>query len=153
MIPLEPATIRGLFSSEYEPVLTVSPRAWGRTWAPDLQLDWTLDGDAWVSERGARVASAPFLGVIGMPPPEPGEHSTTPPRRWGGNVDCKELVAGTTLYLPIPVDGALVLAGDGHGAQGDGEVSGRRSSISWSASWDSSASTRSRSRASPSISA
>ena len=59
-----------------------------------------------------------------MPPPEPGEHTTTPPRRWGGNIDCKELVAGTTLYLPIPVDGALLMAGDGHGAQGDGEVSG-----------------------------
>jgi len=59
-----------------------------------------------------------------MPPDEPGEHSTIPPRRWGGNIDCKELVAGTALYLPIPVDGALVMAGDGHGAQGDGEVSG-----------------------------
>jgi acetamidase/formamidase len=66
----------------------------------------------------------PFLGVMGMPPPEPGVHSTTPPRRWGGNLDCKELVAGTTLYLPIPVDGALFSAGDGHAAQGDGEVSG-----------------------------
>ena len=70
------------------------------------------------------MRSAPFLGVLGMPPPEPGEHSTTPPRRWGGNIDCKELVAGTALYLPIPVDGALLMAGDGHGAQGDGEVSG-----------------------------
>jgi acetamidase/formamidase len=59
-----------------------------------------------------------------MPPPEPGEHTTTPPRRWGGNIDCKELVAGTTLFLPIPVDGALLMAGDGHGTQGDGEVSG-----------------------------
>jgi acetamidase/formamidase len=66
----------------------------------------------------------PFLGVMGMPPPEPGTHSTIPPRRWGGNIDCKELVAGTTLYLPIPVDGALFSAGDGHAAQGDGEVSG-----------------------------
>jgi acetamidase/formamidase len=66
----------------------------------------------------------PFLGVLGMPPPELGAHSTVPPRRWGGNIDCKELVAGTTLYLPIPVDGALFSAGDGHAAQGDGEVSG-----------------------------
>jgi acetamidase/formamidase len=66
----------------------------------------------------------PFLGVMGMPPPEPGVHSTIPPRRWGGNLDCKELVAGSTLYLPIPVDGALFSAGDGHAAQGDGEVSG-----------------------------
>jgi acetamidase/formamidase len=46
------------------------------------------------------------------------------PRRGGGNIDCKLLVAGTTLYLPIPVDGALLSAGDGHAAQGDGEVSG-----------------------------
>jgi acetamidase/formamidase len=61
---------------------------------------------------------------MGMPPPEPGVHSTIPPRRWGGNLDCKELVAGSTLYLPIPVDGALFSAGDGHAAQGDGEVSG-----------------------------
>ena len=37
-------------------------------------------------------------------------HSTGPPRRWGGNIDCKELVAGTTLFLPITVDGALFSA-------------------------------------------
>ena len=61
---------------------------------------------------------------MGMPPDEPGRHSTAPPRRCGGNIDCKELVAGTTLYLPISVDGALFSAGDGHAAQGDGEVSG-----------------------------
>ena len=53
-----------------------------------------------------------------------GVHSTGPPRRWGGNIDCKLLVAGTTLFLPIPVDGALLSAGDGHARQGDGEVSG-----------------------------
>jgi acetamidase/formamidase len=58
-----------------------------------------------------------------MPPDEPGIHSTAPPRRSGGNIDCKELVAGTRLFLPIPVDGALLSAGDGHAAQGDGEVS------------------------------
>ncbi|HEY5694548.1 MAG TPA: acetamidase/formamidase family protein [Gaiellaceae bacterium] len=102
----------------------VTPRSWGVTFARDLRLLWSLDGDTWISERGSRVAAAPFLGVIGMPPPEPGEHSTIPPRLWGGNIDCKELVAGTTLYLPIPVDGALLMGGDGHGAQGDGEVSG-----------------------------
>jgi acetamidase/formamidase len=70
------------------------------------------------------VTLAPFLGVMGMPPDEPGRHSTAPPRRSGGNIDCKELVAGATLYLPISVDGALFSAGDGHAAQGDGEVSG-----------------------------
>jgi len=88
-------------------------------------LDWTLDADAatGVDGAGRRVALRPFLGVIGMPPDEPGTHSTSPPRRCGGNIDCKELVEGTTLFLPIAVDGALLSAGDGHAAQGDGEVS------------------------------
>ena len=88
-------------------------------------LVWELDPDAGSGRdrAGREVRLRPFLGVLGMPPPEPGVHSTTPPRPCGGNVDCKELVAGTTLYLPIPVDGALFSAGDGHAAQGDGEVS------------------------------
>jgi acetamidase/formamidase len=87
---------------------------------------WELDADAMTGRNryGHTVALRPFLGVLGMPPPEPGRHSTTPPRVWGGNLDCKELVAGSTLYLPVPVDGALFSAGDGHAAQGDGEVSG-----------------------------
>ncbi|HET7573085.1 MAG TPA: acetamidase/formamidase family protein [Gaiellaceae bacterium] len=101
----------------------IVPRPWGVTWGNGERFDWTLDGEVWRLGRRA-VRSAPFLGVVGMPPPEPGEHSTIPPRRFGGNVDCKELVAGTTLFLPIPVDGALLMAGDAHGAQGDGEVSG-----------------------------
>ena len=90
-----------------------------------LTLLWELDADAGIgrSESGHEVALHPFLGVIGMPPDEPGIHSTAPPRPCGGNIDCKELVAGTTLYLPISVDGALLSAGDGHAAQGDGEVS------------------------------
>jgi acetamidase/formamidase len=102
----------------------VTPRGWGATFAHGDSFLWTLDGASATDDRGVTVALAPFLGVIGMPPPEPGVHSTIPPRRFGGNIDCKLLVAGTTLYLPIPVDGALLSAGDGHGAQGDGEVSG-----------------------------
>ena len=101
----------------------VTTRDWGATFGDGELFHWRLDGDVWRLDDLA-VASAPFLGVIGMPPPEPGIHSTIPPRRFGGNIDCKLLVAGTTLFLPIPVDGALVSAGDGHGAQGDGEVSG-----------------------------
>ena len=90
-----------------------------------LTLLWELDADAGIgrSESGHEVALQPFLGVIGMPPDEPGIHPTAPPRPCGGNIDCKELVAGTTLYLPISVDGARLSAGDGHAAQGDGEVS------------------------------
>ena len=76
------------------------------------------------NQHGHTVALRPFLGVIGMPPAEPGRHSTIPPRPHGGNLDCRELVAGSTLWLPIPVDGALLSVGDGHAAQGDGEVSG-----------------------------
>jgi acetamidase/formamidase len=88
-------------------------------------LRWELDAGAGTGrdQDGRVVDLRPFLGVIGMPPPEPGIHPTAPPRRWGGNIDCAELVAGTTLYLPIPLDGALLSAGDGHARQGDGEVS------------------------------
>ncbi len=102
----------------------VTPGGWGVTFGDGTPYGWTLRDGRATDELGTTVALAPFLGVIGMPPPEPGVHSTGPPRRWGGNIDCKLLVAGTTLYLPIPVDGALLSAGDGHGAQGDGEVSG-----------------------------
>jgi acetamidase/formamidase len=197
VIPLAPENLRGFFSRDYEPVLTVEPgdsvelqslnagwmwdygerwetpgkpghaligpiavrgaqaggtlavridelrvRDWGVThaggWSTPLndylrvgedveehQLRWTLDADALVGrdQHGREVDLRPFLGVIGVAPPEPGEHSTQPPRRWGGNIDCKELVPGSTLYLPIAVDAALLFAGDGHARQGDGEVS------------------------------
>ena len=88
-------------------------------------LVWELDAESGTGRDrdGREVTLAPFLGVLGMPPPEPGVHPTRPPRVWGGNLDCKELVAGTTVYLPIPVDEALFSAGDGHARQGDGEVS------------------------------
>ena len=90
-----------------------------------LTLLWSLDADSATgrSDSGHVVELHPFLGVIGMPPAESGIHSTAPPRRCGGNIDCKELVPGTKLFLPILVDGALLSAGDGHAAQGDGEVS------------------------------
>jgi acetamidase/formamidase len=97
---------------------------WGVTLSGgDHAVHWAL-AEGVGRALGRALELAPFLGVMGMPPPEPGVHSTIPPRRWGGNIDCKELVAGTTLYLPIPVKGALFSAGDGHAAQGDGEVSG-----------------------------
>jgi len=80
-------------------------------------------GNAWRLPWGQRVPFAPFFGVIGVAPPAAwGTISTLPPRQNGGNLDNKELVAGTTLYLPIFTKGALFSVGDGHGAQGDGEV-------------------------------
>jgi acetamidase/formamidase len=90
-------------------------------------LLWKLDAAAGVgmNQHGLSVALAPFLGVIGVAPPEAGEHSTIPPRTVGaGNIDCRELVAGSTLFIPIAVEGALLYIGDGHAAQGDGEVGG-----------------------------
>jgi len=72
--------------------------------------------------RGIRVPLAPFPGVMGTALPEPGGHSTMPPRRNGGNMDIRQLTAGSTLHLPVSVEGALFSVGDGHGAQGDGEV-------------------------------
>ncbi|HEX8969331.1 MAG TPA: acetamidase/formamidase family protein [Chloroflexota bacterium] len=70
----------------------------------------------------ARIPLEPFCGVMGLALAEPGEHPTMPPRRTGGNMDIRQLVAGSTLYLPIEVDGALFSVGDAHAAQGDGEV-------------------------------
>ena len=72
---------------------------------------------------GLELPLKPFFGIMAVaPPPAWGAVATPPPRRNGGNMDNKELIAGTTLYLPIHVDGALFSAGDGHGVQGDGEV-------------------------------
>jgi acetamidase/formamidase len=72
---------------------------------------------------GLKLPLNPFFGVMAVaPPPAWGAVSTLPPRRNGGNLDNKELVAGTTLFLPVFVDGGNFSVGDGHGAQGDGEV-------------------------------
>jgi acetamidase/formamidase len=72
---------------------------------------------------GLELPLKPFFGVMVVGPPHAwGPVASPPPRRNGGNIDNKELVAGATLYLPIHVDGALFSVGDGHGVQGDGEV-------------------------------
>ena len=140
-----PVAVRGA-----EPGMTLEvhvgallPGTWGYTraggaWPAELNrslgvdegkshiLTWTLDAETMIgrSENGHSVALSPFMGVLGMPPAESGVHPTAPPRAWGGNIDCKELVQGSTLFLPIPVPGGLFSVGDGHAAQGDGEVSG-----------------------------
>jgi acetamidase/formamidase len=83
---------------------------------------WELEGDVGHFLDGIEVPLDPFPGIVGLAPAEPGEHSSIPPRRVGGNLDVKHLTAGSTLYLPVAVDGALCSIGDCHGAQGDGEV-------------------------------
>jgi acetamidase/formamidase len=83
---------------------------------------WDLEGDVGHFVDGIEVPLDPFPGVVGLAPAADGRHSTTPPRRVGGNLDCKHLTAGSTVYLPVEVEGALASIGDGHAAQGDGEV-------------------------------
>ncbi|MDX1421033.1 MAG: acetamidase/formamidase family protein [Rubricoccaceae bacterium] len=131
-------------------VEAVVPGAYGWTWAGDVGfsngalnralgvdegdpflLRWTLDAEAGVgtSHLGHRVPLRPFLGCLGTCP---GPHHADAdgwidawvPRRTGGNLDCRALTAGSTLYLPVEVHGALLSLGDGHAAQGDGEAGG-----------------------------
>jgi acetamidase/formamidase len=89
---------------------------------PHLTI-WNIeDGTHARMDNRVAVPIAPFPGVMGVALDEPGGHNTAPPRKNGGNMDIKQLTKGTTLYLPVWVDGALFSIGDGHAAQGDGEV-------------------------------
>lgn len=72
---------------------------------------------------GIRVPVAPFCGEVGVAPPD-GPRSTIPPDVFGGNMDTRHLTAGSTLFLPVFHAGARLSMGDGHAAQGDGEVCG-----------------------------
>jgi acetamidase/formamidase len=93
---------------------------------PDLRrLHIPLDRDRMVARLpwGQELPLKPFFGVVGVaPPPAWGRLTSVLPRAFGGNMDNKELTAGSILYLPVFNDGALFSVGDGHGVQGDGEV-------------------------------
>jgi acetamidase/formamidase len=102
----------GLLADEF-------PAAALHVWRYDAN---TLDG-ALFGPRG-KVPLKPFTGTIGVAPAAPGLHSVVPPRRVGGNMDVRDLAAGTELFLPVEVAGALFSVGDTHAAQGDGEVCG-----------------------------
>ena len=74
---------------------------------------------------GLAVPLRPFFGQLAVAPPKAfGRQNSKEPREFGGNIDCKELIAGSTIYLPVWNEGALFSTGDGHAAQGDGEVNG-----------------------------
>ena len=93
---------------------------------PALKV-WSYEADALepaLFSDVARVPLKPFAGTIGLALAEQGHHSVVPPRRVGGNLDIRDLAAGSTLYLPVEVAGALLSIGDTHAAQGDGEVCG-----------------------------
>ncbi|KAF4619004.1 hypothetical protein G7Y89_g14842 [Cudoniella acicularis] len=76
-------------------------------------------------KKGIHIPTRPFLGVVGVAREQKGEWSTIPPYETGGNIDCRDAsTVGSVLYLPVKVEGALLSIGDGHAAQGDGEVCG-----------------------------
>jgi acetamidase/formamidase len=83
---------------------------------------WQLEGEKTRSLFPAVVPLRPFLGVMGVARAEDGAFRTRPPGPFGGNLDVRELCAGAKLYLPVFNSGALFSCGDGHAAQGDGEV-------------------------------
>jgi acetamidase/formamidase len=85
---------------------------------------WHIDGPRARYRSGVSIPLEPFPGMIAVAPGVEGRLNTDPPRRWGGNLDAKHLVEGTRVFLPVEVEGALLGIGDGHAAQGDGEVCG-----------------------------
>ena len=99
----------------------------GRALLPDdfseplLQV-WELEETVTRSLPGLAIPLAPFCGILGVQPAEPGEHRTRAPGVHGGNLDVRHLIAGSRLHLPVLVPGAGLCAGDAHAAQGDGEV-------------------------------
>lgn len=120
-------------------ILDVRPKEWGWTGIipgfsllgleppfdePYLKI-WDLTaGDRAEFKPGIVIPFEPFCGVMGLAPGEAGVHSTVPPRRVGGNIDIRQLVKGSTLYIPVEVSGGLFSCGDVHATQGDGEVCG-----------------------------
>jgi acetamidase/formamidase len=105
MLPL-----RGTLPGEFDRLVIIHP---------EIDIEHRTARLPW----GTDIGLAPFFGVIAVaPPPHWGRLSSIQPRKFGGNMDNKELQAGSTLYLPVFVEGALFSAGDGHAVQGDGEV-------------------------------
>jgi len=87
---------------------------------------WSI-AEGWCDfgEAGIRIPVRPFCGCMGVAPPaDRGRLDTVPPRDFGGNLDIRDLVPGSTLFLPVFVPGALFKLGDCHAAQGHGEVGG-----------------------------
>jgi acetamidase/formamidase len=115
-------------------ILSIETRGWGWTAIlpglgllpddfPDPYLRiFDLTGDTTPLDDVARIPVEPFFGTMGVCPAGASAHPVMPPGSFGGNMDTRQLVQGSTLYLPVQVEGALFSCGDAHGAQGDGEV-------------------------------
>src|SRR5947209_6607496 len=90
---------------------------------PELVHATITDGSIALS-FGTTLPVRPMIGTIGVALPDPGPHPLLPPSRWGGNLDVRHVTTGTTIVLPVGVDGALLSIGDTHATMGDGEVCG-----------------------------
>ncbi|MDE3261373.1 MAG: acetamidase/formamidase family protein [Acidobacteriota bacterium] len=124
----------GVFSESYpgfrpdDPALDIPPGT-----RHLIRTGWTDGREVAFLAEDIQVPLAPFMGILAVAPDPvvgqpgvtvPGVQGSRPPGPFGGNLDVKDLKAGTTVYLPVFHPGALFYAGDPHGAQGDGEVSG-----------------------------
>jgi acetamidase/formamidase len=89
---------------------------------PYLKIFDLTAGDYAFLREDIAIPIAPFLGTMGVCPAGASNQAVMPPGTFGGNLDTRQLVEGTTLYLPVQVEGALFSCGDAHAAQGDGEV-------------------------------
>jgi acetamidase/formamidase len=89
---------------------------------PYLKIFDLTDGEFTYLRDDIAIPIAPFFGTMGVCPAGASNQPVMPPGTFGGNIDTRQLVRGTTLYLPVQVEGALFSCGDGHAAQGDGEV-------------------------------
>jgi acetamidase/formamidase len=89
---------------------------------PALRVFDLTGGDFAELTDGVRIPIEPFCGTMGVPGADMRDTAIPPPHAGGGNIDTRHLTAGTTLYLPVAVDGGLFSLGDAHAAQGDGEV-------------------------------
>jgi acetamidase/formamidase len=116
-------------------ILDLKPGAWGWTGMipglgllaadfPDPYIRYFDLGDRKTAElrHDIHIPLAPFCGTMGVATDDAGPIDVLPPTKGAGNIDTRHLTAGTRLYLPVYVPGALFSAGDCHGAQGDGEV-------------------------------
>ena len=115
----------GALEPEYKTAMITEP-------APDRLFIWKFNHDRKVAiletpdSKSAKVEVPlrPFLGTIGVAPAHKECFSSLTPHAHGGNMDYRRLVSGTTLFLPVSEHGALLMVGDGHAAQGDGEIDG-----------------------------
>lgn len=112
-----------LNTTTYTPML--NPDIPERIWFYDInKADNTATFKATESGFTVRIPMHPFLGCLGVAPPGGESRMSITPGEWGGNMDSPQVSPGYTVYLPVNVPGALLFFGDGHAAQGEGEVGG-----------------------------